>query len=295
MASQILNAVISGIVTGSLYSLIAIGYTVIYNATRVFNLAQGDFVLVAVMLSYLFLGVWHWPELLAFAGVFVGVTLLATFEGAVVIRPFLKRRHHDLGWFIATLAFSLIIEAVVAQLYGPNVPAPVPSFLPNTVLSLGPARIGLQSVVAVCVVLALVFAIELIYNRTWTGRGMRASADDREVAALRGIEPVRAAVIAFFLSGALSGIGGFVFAPLLMANPAIGLSYTLKGFIALAIGGFGSIRGALLGAFVLGIGEQLFDLAFTSRYEDLAGVILLMLVLVVRPTGFFGQRAVRRV
>src|ERR1700726_3534925 len=109
-----LTAVITGVSIGAVYGMIAVGYTVVYNATRVFNLAQGDLLMVGVMLSYLCLDVLKWPQAVAFVAVVVGVTVLSVFEERVIVRPFLKKSGGGLwgagiGWFIATLAFSLIV------------------------------------------------------------------------------------------------------------------------------------------------------------------------------------------
>lgn len=116
---------------------------------------------------------------------------------------------------------------------------------------------------------------------------MRATADDREIAALRGIEPARMSMIAFAIGGLVAAVGGFVVAPIVYADVSVGLAYSIKGFIALAIGGFGSIRGAIVGALAIGVAEQVFDAYADPRYEILAALGLLMLILAARPTGLF--------
>jgi branched-subunit amino acid ABC-type transport system permease component len=141
----------------------------------------------------------------------------------------------------------------------------------------------------------IVGAIEVFYARTWMGRAMRATAQDRTAAALRGISPDRVGAFAFALGGLVAGVAGFVVAPIVFSNVTIGLSYSLKGFLALAIGGFGSIRGAVAGALVLGVGEQIFDLYVSPLFEQVAGLGLLLIVLALRPNGIFGRYAARRV
>lgn len=294
--SLFLNAVIAGIAIGSVYGLIAIGFTVVYNATRVFNLAQGDLVMLGVLLSWYLLDVLHWPQVAAAAAVLVGIPVVSLFEERFVVRPFIRRPGDNIGWFIATLAFALIVETVVTNLYGNRPPEAVPSPFASTAIHLSRSITTAPKFVFAFGALVLVtVAIEAFYRRTWFGTAMRAAAEDREVAALRGIEPTRVSVAAFAIGGLVAAVAGFVVAPIVFSDVSVGLAYTLKGFIALAIGGFGSIRGALVGALALGVGEQIFDLYVTARYEVLAGLGLLMIVLVFRPTGLFGARGVRQV
>lgn len=290
-----LDALVAGVAIGSLYALIGVGYTVVYNATRVFNLAQGDLVMVGVMLSYLALHVLHLAQVLALLMAVAGVVVLSVFEERVVVRPFLGRGEGGIGWFIATLAFSLVIESAVGDIYGDRPPEAIRSFLPERAIHLGSVTISPQLVFVIAVLLLVVVALELFYRRTWTGRAMRATAEDREAAGLRGIDPNKVSVIAFALGGLAAGVGGFAIAPVVFSNVGVGLTYSLDGFLALAIGGFGSIRGAVVGGIALGIAEQVWDLYVDPRYELVAGMAVLMLVLSIRPVGLFGMRATRQV
>jgi branched-chain amino acid transport system permease protein len=290
-----LNAIIAGIAVGSVYGLIAIGYTVIFRATGVFNLAQGDLVMCAVLFSWFLLTIWHLPQLAVFALVMVGVPLFALFEERTVVRPFLSRGPGNIGWFISTLAFSLIIESLVVLWYGNNPILPVPSFLPSTSLRSGQLVITWQKFACVVALCLVVVAFQLFYKRTWWGTAMRATAGDRELASLRGIPPNRVSQAAFLLGGMAAAFGGFIAGPVLQADPSIGLTYSLYGFIALAIGGFGSIPGALLGSMLLGISQQLLDLWWNANYEFVAGLTLFAAILVVRPRGLLGGAAARTV
>lgn len=289
------NAIVTGLAIGAIYGLIAIGYTVGFNATRVFNLAQGDLVMVGVLLSYWALDVMHWPQFGALLLVLAAVPLVAVVEERLVIRPFLRRTDESIGWFISTLAFGLIIETVVVLLYGNHPPRAVPSPLPSTSVHLGSVATRWQLLLAIAALVLVALALEAFYWRTWLGQAMRATADDREMAALRGIHPARTSVLAFAIGGLIAGLAGYVVAPIVYADVTIGLSYSIKGFIALAIGGFGSIRGAIVGALAVGVAEQVFDLYVDPRYEPVAALLLLMMILAVRPTGVFRSHVVREV
>lgn len=293
--SLLLNSIASGLAIGAVYGLVALGYTVVFNATRIFNLAQGDLVMLGVLLSYFLLDVAHWPQLPTLLAVVVGVPLVALFEERVVVRPFLKRPADNIGWFIATLAFSLVVETVVTILYGDNPPMAVPSPVPSTTVRFLGITIAPKLILAFGALVVVAVLLEIFYKRTWLGTAMRATAHDREVAALRGISPAKISALAFLIAGVTGAVAGYVVAPIVFSDVSIGLTYSLQGFVALAIGGFGSIRGALVGAFILGIGEQVWDQYFDPRYEIVAALILLMVVLAVRPTGIFGERNVRTV
>jgi branched-subunit amino acid ABC-type transport system permease component len=293
--TDLLNAGFTGIAVGSVYGLVALAYSVVFVATRVFNLAQGALVMVGVLLSYFALKVQGWPQAAAFALVVVGVVGVSLFEERLIVRPFLRRSPHNIGWFIATLAFSLVLETIATILYGDNPPNPVPSPLGSTPVHVGPITTTPQLLLSIGALLVITLAIELLYRRTWIGHALRATAEDREIAALRGISPTRMSRLAFLIGGLISAISAFVVAPVVYADVTIGLNYSVKGFVALAIGGFGSIRGALVGALCLGITEQVFDLYGDARYEMVAGFGLLLLVLLIRPNGILGDRQARTV
>jgi branched-chain amino acid transport system permease protein len=127
------------------------------------------------------------------------------------------------------------------------------------------------------------------------GQAMRATAQDREAASLLGINPVTTSRVAFALGGLVAGIAGYVIAPITFSDPNLGLSYTLKGFLALAIGGFGSIRGAVVGGILLGCGEQLWTLQWGGNYSPMTGVVLIIAVLAFRPQGLFAASSTRTV
>jgi branched-chain amino acid transport system permease protein len=290
-----IDAIVGGIATAAIYGLIAVGYVVSYNATRVFNLAQGDLVMIGVMLSYWCLEVERLPQVVAFLVCLVGVTGIAMIEELVAVRPFLRGRAHGLGWLVATLGFGLILETTATWLYGEQPPLPVRSPLPIGDVSFGPIHIAPQELLAFLALCAIVVALEVFYRRTWTGMSMRAMAEDRELSGLRGSRAGALSGGAFAIAGAISGMAGYVIAPIVLANTTVGTEYSLKGFVALAVGGFGSIRGALVGALALGIGEQLFDAYVGPVYEISVALMLLLAILVIRPVGLFGQATARAV
>jgi branched-chain amino acid transport system permease protein len=205
-----------------------------------------------------------------------------------VVRPFLKKSGAAVfGWFIATLGFSAVIEGIVFVWFGHHPIEAIPSPFPLSGFRFGTVVLGYRQIFVFGAFVAVVIFLELFYNRTWMGQAMRGTAEDREAASLRGINPITISRTAFLMAGVIAGVAGFCIAPITLSDPMVGISFTLKGFLALAIGGFGSIRGAVVGGLLLGVAEQLNDAYINPNYEVLVGLILVLLVLTVRPQGLF--------
>ena len=290
-----LTALFAGLAVGSVYGLIALSYTVVFNSTAIFNVAQGDLMMAGVLVAYFCLDRWHLAQILTLLIIIAVVVSLSLVEERVAVRPFVKRPVVGLGWFIATLAFSLVIETVASIIYGQNPVVPIPSALGSGSVHIAGVHVANKFILAFATMIVILLALEVFYKRTWLGTAMRGVAEDREVAALRGIDALRISRLAFIIAGLVTGLAAFVVAPIVSADVTVGLTYGLKGFIALAIGGFGSLRGCVIGGLLLGVAEQMFDLYVSSNYEILAALILVLLVLAVRPSGLFGRTAVREV
>jgi branched-chain amino acid transport system permease protein len=292
-----LSAVIAGVAVGSVYALIATCYSIVFTGTRVFNLAQGDLVVIGLIVTYYSLDVWHLPQVVALLLAASSGMVISFLEERLIIRRFLKMGSAGFGWFIATLALALVFESGEQLIVGnaAQYPIAIPSPFGSNPLVLGSLRIEPDLLVAIVMVIIVVIGIELFYKKTFIGTSMRATAEDRELAALRGIRPERVSMIAFILAGGISGIAGFVLAPIAQLNITVGLTYGLLGFIALAIGGFGNLPGALIGAWAIGISQQMIDTYSNANYDILAPLVLLLLVLAIRPNGLFGARNVRSV
>ncbi len=290
-----LTALFAGLAVGSVYGLIALSYTVVFNSTSIFNVAQGDLMMAGVLVAYFCLDRWHLAQILTLLIIIAVVVSLSLVEERVAVRPFVKRPVVGLGWFIATLAFSLVIETVASIIYGQNPVVPIPSALGSGSVHVAGVHVANKFILAFTTMIVILVALEVFYKRTWLGTAMRGVAEDREVAALRGIDALRISRLAFIIAGLVTGLAAFVVAPIVSADVTVGLTYGLKGFIALAVGGFGSLRGCVIGGLLLGVAEQMFDLYVSSNYEILAALILVLLVLAVRPSGLFGRTAVREV
>ena len=213
-------------------------------------------------------------------------------KSAIIVRPFLNRVNESFSWVIAVIGFTLLIQAIAVGAWGARPVAPIrPAISGVTLVDRVP--ISGQAVLIVLVLAFLVVATKLFYTRTSYGTAMRATSEDRLLASLRGIRPSKMSMLSFGLGGALAGLGGFLVSSTQFADPTVGLGFTIKAFIALAIGGFDSTTGAVIGGLILGIAEQISDRFIAPEYEIAVGLVLLLVVLMIKPTGIFGARAER--
>ena len=264
-----------------------LGYTVVFDATRVFNLAQGDLVMVGVMGSVPHLVVWKLPELAALVIVLAGVAAIAAAEERFVVAPSSRRRGRPASLVHRHARLLRHARGSGGDLVRPSAVVAIPSPLSLQGFHIGSVQFGYRQMLVIGTFIVVIVVLDLFYAKSWLGQAMRGTAEDHEAASLRGINPISMSRTAFIMAGLLAAIAGFVIAPITFSDPNIGLSFTLKGFLALAIGGFGSIRGAVVGGITLGVCEQLFDAYVSSNYEILVGLILVLLVLTIRPEGLF--------
>jgi branched-chain amino acid transport system permease protein len=239
-----LSAVIAGLGIGSIYGMLALGYTVIVRSTGIFNVAQGDLMMAGVLIAYFALDDWHLPQLVALLLIVVAVVAISLVEERIAVRPFITRSGGGLGWFISTLGFAFILETAAVVLYGNRPIQAIPGALPAKSVYIGGVAIAPKFILAFVVMCAMAAILELFYRRSWSGLAMRAISENREVSELRAIDVRRLSQFAFVIAGLVTAIAAFAVAPIVSANPTIGLTFGLKAFIALAVGGFGGLSSA---------------------------------------------------
>lgn len=287
----LLTATLTGLGVGSIYVLIALGYNLIYSVTNVFNLAQGDVVSWGGLLAFTVivdqaLG----PLAAVFAVLVVGAGLGLIIE-LIAVRPL--TRVVSFGWVLTTLGLSVVFKNVAGQVlwdYQPHRVSPLIDRGPIEVLG-APWRVDF--IVVLSAALLLVLVLELGDRRTALGRSFRATAFDREAASLRGIDVARLGTLTFVAAGMIGGLAGMLTAPITFAQYNVGDLIALKGFIAIAIGGWGRHVGALAGGLLIGISEQVAVIWIPADYRDLIPLGVLAIVLLTRPQGLFGRQPQR--
>jgi branched-chain amino acid transport system permease protein len=281
-----LQWILSGLTVGSIYSLMAMGFSVIYASTRVINFAQGEFAMLGGMLLYSFSTRGHLPIAAGFILAVLIVTAIgAGFERVAIHR---LRKSNVITLIIITIGFSIFLRAVAKWIWGSDT-VPVASFSgekPIRILgaSLVPQSLWVFGFTALAVVLVFLF-----FNRTLLGKGMRAAAGNADAASLIGVSPSTTSLVAWSLAAALGAAAGIVIAPIKFVAFDVGVMLGLKGFSAAVLGGLGSAPGAVVGGLVLGVLETIVAGVFPSGYKDALAFLILILVLLLRPQGLLGK------
>lgn len=284
--STLLQFAISGIGVGCIYGLVGIGFSVIYNASGIINFAQGAFVMLGGMLTYVLYSLIGLPLILAIAGAVAAVTALGAVIEIGLIRPLRRRDATIFIMILATLASQILIENATLHLVGDR-PYSLPAFTPGDPLKFLGAAVGLQILWIVGVSLLLVYLLGFMYSRTLFGKAMRACAINADVARILGIKVGRMTAYAFALSAALGAIGGILITPTQYTAFYIGVPFAVSGFIAAIIGGFGNPLGAFVGGIVLGLLQSLGVVVLEAGYKNVVAFTLLLALLFVRPQGLF--------
>jgi branched-chain amino acid transport system permease protein len=288
-ATILIQTALSGAAAGGLYALVAVGFGLVYRTTRVFNFAQGALGALAAYLSFGFVSVWHVHFVLAGIVACVVVGAVAVVAERVALRPLYARG--ELYTYVSTIGLGFAIQSAILTVWGP-IPKSVPSMFGDVPVVIGSLRIVPQVVCVLVISLALALATHLFLTRTRVGTAMRAAAQDRTVASLLAINPNHMYGLAFFLSGVLAAVAGILIAPIGVLQPTLGLSLGLPGFIAALIGGLGSMSGAVVGGLLLGIAQSLAVFVVPPKYAQLALYAILTVVILVRPSGIFGEETI---
>jgi len=285
------SQVVSGLATGCVYALIALGFVLIFKATDVVNFAQGEFVMVSGFISYTLLIRFGMPYWL----VLVSTIVLSGFMGVllerVVVRPIMNAPIFSI--VIATIGASIVLRSSAGILYGYDV-LPLPTIFSKDPIRLGVVNFTAMDAGVIGSSLVIMVALYLFFKLTKTGMAMRATAQSQTAARLMGVSVPRIFSLTWAISAGIGGVAGVLIAPIIYLDPNLGF-IGVKAFAGAILGGFGSIPGAIVGGMLLGILENLSGYFFNAGIKQVSTYILLILVLVVRPSGLFGAAPVRRV
>lgn len=289
------DVLIPGLTFGSLYGLVAVGFNILHRPTNVLNFAQGELIMIGAMIMAATAIGRDLPWLLAAAAAAAIVAGIALIEERLAVSPVLRRSAHAAGWVITTLAFSLIVAEVAGKIWTDEVRTVAPPS-PLTLRSqdvLG-VSVSTYQIFVIVIAITIVIALDRI-DRTRLGCALRAVAADRDAARLRGIAPERLSRLSFLIGGALAGFTGVLAAPILLPSVVMGFALLVKGFAALAVGGIGDNRGALLAGWTLGIVEAAGATYVSPGLQTSVLFVVMLAILMIRPLGIFGRGALRHV
>lgn len=281
---------------GSLYALIAIGYTMVYGILRLINFAHGDLIMVAAYAGFYGIMLFTVPWWVAFPLAVIVTTLMGVVIEKAAYKPI--RSSPRISILISAIGVSFLLENLAIVVFSGRPKAfPQPEVF-TKMLEIGPVYIMSLSFIIPVVTIILLIALNYLVNKTTAGMAMRAVAKDFETSSLMGVEINKIVSYTFALGSALAAVGGIMWAlKFPQIQPLMGIFPGLKCFIAAVVGGIGSITGATIGGFLLGIIEIML-VAFLpdlSGYRDAFAFVLLILILIFRPTGIVGEKITEKV
>ena len=293
-ASLLVQQVLNGLAIGSVYAIFALGYTLVFGVLDILNLAhQAVFMLAAfvalALVADAHLSFWVALPLAVVAGGLIGVLL-----ERIAFRPLRGRADSNISGLISSLAMATVFEAIALQIFGPDISRFPQDTFPDRVIRIGDATASLLQVLIVGIAVVLMAVLTLLLARTRLGRQIRAVAESPRAARILGVNVDRAIAMAFFLSSALGGAAGVLFGLAFNSiSPDVGRGVELKGLAVIILGGMGSIPGAVIAGFALGIIEVFTVAQIGSSFRDVVSFAVLFLVLIARPRGLLGRAAAR--
>jgi branched-chain amino acid transport system permease protein len=282
--SQIVQYGLAGITVGSIYTITAIGFNIIYATTGVINFAQGEFLIVGAMTAISLSRIAPLPVAI------LGAVLITTVLGGLIEIVFIRavKQASVLRLIVVTIGLSILIREAMLHVWDEKVRS-LPYFTGtavSTVTILG-AHISPQILWVLSVSVVIVIALTLFFRFTRTGRAMRACADDRMAARLCGINDRWMVTLSFMLSAAIGALAGCVISPVTQTQYDMGAPLAIKGFTVAIVGGLGNSMGAVAAGLFLGLLEAFVMSQFATAYKDVVAIVVLLLILIFRPSGLF--------
>ncbi len=292
LQSQIVQYLVTGLTLGSIYAMVALGFTIIYNATSIINLAQGEFVMFGGLIMVFLTTTLHLPLV---AG-FILTLLIVTGIGALYERLFINPSKNAplMTLLIITVAVSIFFRGIAMFIWGKDSYS-LPSFSSGKPIIIFGAAVLPQVFWVLGLSLLAVILMNLFFNRTITGKAMSACAGNRLAASLVGINVSKMVLLSFALSATLGALAGAAITPITLMEYDRGPLLALKGFCAAVLGGLGFGTGAVVAGFIIGIIESFSAGYISSGFKDAIALVILILVLFVKPSGLFGSREVGKI
>ncbi len=284
---MVFEQIINGLTLGSTYSLIALGYTMVYGILELINFAHSEIYMIGAFIGLIMVSVYKLPFIVALLLSMAGSCLLGIIIEKIAYKPL--RKANRIASLISAIGVSIFLQNAVLMLAGPQARA-FPANFNVTNLELGNLRISSLQLIILLVSIVLMIGLHLLIQKTRLGQAMRATAQDKETAQLMGIKIDQVVSFTFAIGSALGGAAGVLVGIYFdSADPMMGFFPGLKGFVAAVLGGIGSIPGAMVGGLILGLIEML-GAVYISRYKDAIAFAVLIFILLLKPTGLLSRK-----
>ncbi len=289
-----MQQLINGVFLGSIYALFALGYTLVFGVLDILNLAHQAVFMLCAFTALALVSVFHLPTLVALPIAVVAAGMMGIVLDRIAFKPLRGRADSNISGLISSLAAATLFESIAVGIWGPDVQRFPFGAVPDRVLHVAGAVVSELQLVIIAIALLMVAALTWLVQRTRLGRQIRAVAESPLAARILGIDVDRVIAASFFISSALGGAAGVLFGLAFNnVSPDMGRSVELKGLAVIILGGMGSMPGAVLAGFGMGLVEVFTVANLGSSYRDAVSFAVLFLVLLVRPRGLLGQVATR--
>lgn len=269
----------------SFYALIAVGLSLVFGVMHIVNFAHGEFYMIGAYTVWVLFALLHWPFFIAVGAAIVIVGLL----GLVSERLIFRHAHGNvLSGFIMSVGLVFILQVAVVEIWGVGKMKPVPAAFPQ-ILDIGGVSTSWQRFIVLPATIILLWALWYFLAKFRVGRGLRASAQDPEAAALYGISPKKSAAVAMLLGSAMAGAAGALMAPIMSVHPYMGHSVVWTAFVVVIVGGAGNIKGTILAALIFGFLTTIITTLLDSTIANLVNTLVMLVILAIRPQGVAGH------
>ena len=290
--SLLIAQLINGLQTGSVYALVALGYSMVYGIIKLLNFAHGDIIMIGAYMVYYAIASFALPPVVAIVLAITVSTLLGVTVEKVAYTPL--RSAPRLSLLITAIGVSFLLENGAQLLFGADQKSMDPLITGS--IMLGKVNVSYTAIVTIFVSVLIMILLTFVVNKTKAGKAMRAVSEDMGAAQMMGISLNRTISMTFAIGSALAGIGSVLYlAAYTQASPTMGSMLGIKAFVAAVLGGIGSIPGAMIGGFTIGILEALVAAVGFSMWKDAAVFLVLIIVLLFKPTGFLGKKMQEKV
>ncbi len=284
-----LQQIVNGLITGGIYALIAVGLTTIFGLMHVVNFAHGEFYMLGGMIAFLItqsLGLNYFIALVAS----IAIVMVIGFWVEKILIKRLRATGVDLliTGALVTIGVSIFFQNTSLLIFG-SIPKLINSPFSTEPLKIGPILVGRMYIFAAAVTVAVILSAHYSIKKTKLGMAMRATFQDRDVASLVGVNIDRVYSFTFMLGAGLAATAGALLGPIFVIYPNVGERVVLKAFVIVIMGGMGNFLGAIFGGLLLGVAESLASAYISAEYKDLIGFVIVLLILVFRPSGLFGK------
>lgn len=291
---MLIEQLINGITLGSIYAVVALGFTLVFGVLGIINMAHGEIFMMGAFVGVILTGVLGWPLWLAFL-ISIAVTgILGYLLERFALRPLRgKKGVSHLAPLISTIGVSILLENLTHHFFGAG---NKPFRTPFAEISFQVGSITIYLVQLVIFVISVILMVSLSYwlSKTKAGKALRATAENLETASILGVDTKRIIILTVVIASAMGGIAGILVGMAFNSvSPQMGLAIGLKGLAIIILGGMGNVKGAMVGGLILGLSETILVAYGNSGYRDAIAFIMIIVILLLRPQGIFGQKATR--